>query len=274
MFDQRLRELERADPLGAERLTMLRRAGRLTEEKLLLMAFCGHPGANHLTADSKVWANTRFIVRFINRRRLQNHMEQWAKALMSLAPSRTTPDTCMGPGGALGVVREYSDFHPKTCICKGTGEVGREIGGIWIGALALVAAAKVALPIWARRQRRSCEGTGKRPILNHQDNTPTGKFDEWPCFCCDKERSSIEAAEIWLADPRKETQPKNNPCSGDWGDMTEAWGGIAPLIWERLGQETYLLGRPMREFVLGTNEATIRCAVETAIIEWALESEE
>jgi len=157
------------------------------------------------------------------------------------------------------------------CICDGDGVVDRAIGGIWLGVLALVAAAKVALPVWAKKRRRDCEGTGKRPILNHYDNTPTGKFDKWPCFCCEKERGSIERAEIWLAHPWSGNWPKENPCGGDWGDATEAWGGIAPLIWECHDQEFYRLGRPMREFTREFGEEAIRSAVEAAMIEWALD---
>ena len=56
-------------------------------------------------------------------------------------------------------------------------------------------------------------------------------------------------------------------------DVTPPLHNVA-VIWERFGQENYRLGRPMREFVLGTNEATIRGAVEAAIIEWAMEPAE
>ena len=52
--------------------------------------------------------------------------------------------------------------------------------------------------------------------------------------------------------------------------MIEAWGGLAPLIWERHDQEMHVLGRSMTEFVRGSNEAVIRAAVEKAIIDWAL----
>ena len=268
MTDRRLRELERIEPAGALWLRELQRSGRLTEEKLRLMAFCGHPGATELVGNHDLWKNPIIFFSRTNDQ-TRGNMEHWSRTLLSLAPSLMVEVSCgnFGPEGC-------SD-HP-TDPCDGPscgGKVrSREIGKNWLGVLALVAAAKVALPIWARKQRRDCEGTGKRPILNHYDNTPTGRFDKQPCGCCVRERSAVERAETWLADPTKLNEPMGNPCVGDWCDMTEAWGGIAPLIWERFGQESYWLRQSMQEFVLGTNEATIRGAVEKRIIEWSLET--
>jgi hypothetical protein len=82
---------------------------------------------------------------------------------------------------------------------------------------------------------------------------------------------SIRRAERWLKDPRAGKEPKDNPCGGDWGDVTEAWGGLAPLIWERHGQEIHSLARSMREFVQEFGEEEIRGAVEKRVIEWVLD---
>jgi hypothetical protein len=250
MSDAKLRQLERAEPAGASWLRELQRSGKLSESKLLLMAFCGHPGAKVLMAEEIEketglrigWSNASWIKKGSDPKwsaDLQPRMEKWAEALMDLAPSRKMEVSCgdLGPEGCVD--------HP-TDPCDGPSCAGkvreREIGGIWLGTLALVAAAKAALPL-LREARRGWSDDVSMQM-------------EW----------CIKRAEKWLADPVEKNIPRTNPCGGDWGDVTEAWGGLAPLIWER-----YQLGRPLREFVREYGEDAIRPAVEAKIIEWALE---
>lgn len=259
MSDRKVRILERKDPTGAPRLRELQRTGQLTEEKILLMAFCGHPGAcllmqEEIEKDTGVligWSNASWVKKGQDPKwssQFRDHMQNWAKALMRLGPGRTTPAKCEGPGGALGTaIRESTGSHPKMCVCGGLGRVDHEIGGIWLGVLALSAAAKAALPL-LREQRR-------------------GWSDDNSILMED----SISRAERWLKNPRERNEPKDNPCGGDWGDVTEAWGGLAPLIWERHGNEAHSLGRSMREFVGEFSEDPIRDAVEKRLIAWALE---
>ncbi len=216
--------------------------GRLTEERILLMAFCGHPGAQELAQskkDAESWKNHHASIT----------KPGWVHTLLFLAPGRTTPAKCNGPDGALGTaIRESTGSHPKMCVCGGLGWVDREIGGIWLGTLALVAAAGAALPLL----------TEDRRTWGQDDGTELAAL-------------SIKRAKCWLKNPTDRNEPTNNPCGGDWGNVIEAWGGLAPLIWERHGQEAYHLGRSMREFVKEYGEEPIRSAVEKKLIAWALE---
>lgn len=62
-------------------------------------------------------------------------------------------------------------------------------------AVALISVARAAFRPATRG--RNCDGTGKRPRLNHYDNTPTGDYWDSPCYCCRRERTALEAAEDW-----------------------------------------------------------------------------